>query len=92
MNKIKIIILAIAIVLLSSMAFAEEPTEKPKDDLYGHITQQEYLKEMRKKEGSEKKFLNEILGVVVSAGMLSVIGVMIYLRHKEKKESDQVDN
>ena len=84
MNKIRNIILAIAIVLLSSIAFAEEPTEKPKDDLYGHVAQQEHLEEMRKKEGSEKKFLDEIVGIAVGAGMVSVIGVMLYLRHKEK--------
>lgn len=85
MKKMRNIILAIAIVLFSSMAFAEEPTKKPKDDLFGHITQQEYLEEMRTEEGSEKKFLNEILAVVVGAGMLSVVGVMFYLRQKEKK-------
>ena len=54
MNKIRNIILAIAILLLSSMAFSEEQTKKPKDDLFGHITQQEYLEEMRTKEGGEK--------------------------------------
>ena len=84
MNKIRNIILAIAIVLLSSMAFSEEPTKKPKDDLFGHITQQEYLEEMRTKEGGEKKFLNEIVAVAVGAGMLSVVGIMLYLKHKEK--------
>ena len=87
MNKIRNIILAIAILLLSSMAFSEEQTKKPKDDLFGHITQQEYLEEMRTKEGSEKKFLNEIVAVAVGAGMLSVVGIMLYLRHKEKKRT-----
>jgi hypothetical protein len=91
MNKMRNIILATAVALLSSLAFAQEPTNKPQDDLFGHITQQEYLEEMRTEEGSEKKFLNEILAAAVSAGMLSVVGVMFYLRHKEKKKSDSVN-
>jgi hypothetical protein len=39
MNKIRNIILAIAIVLLSSVAFGEEPANKPgenKDPIIGH--------------------------------------------------------
>jgi hypothetical protein len=88
MNKMRNIILATAVVLLSSMAFAQEPTKNPKDDLFGHITQQEHLEEMRKKEDSEKKFLNEIVAAAVGAGMLGVVGIMLYLRHKEKKKTD----
>ena len=88
MNKMRNIIRATAAVLLSSLAFAQEPTKKSQDDLFGHITQQEYLEKMRTEEGSEKKFLNEILAAAVGTGMLSVVGVMFYLRHKEKKKND----
>ena len=89
MHKIKRIILATAIVLFSSMAFAEEPAKKPdKDLLHGWAAQDDYLEKKREKEGKKGIRISDFVPYAVGAGMVTVLGVMIYLRHKEKKQSD----
>ena len=89
MNKIRNIILAIAIVLLSSMAFAEEPAKKPdeqKDLLHGWAAQQDYLDELREKQDSKGTLLYKFFGGAAIVGIVTVSGLMFYLRHKEKKK------
>ena len=89
MNKIRNIILAIAIVLLSSMAFAEEPVKKPgenKDPILGHTAQQEYLDELREKQTETSPMWYKVFGVAACVGILSVGGLMIYLRFKSNEQ------
>ena len=89
MNKIRNIILAIAIVLLSSMAFAEEPTKKPgehKDPIIGHSAQQDYLDELREKQTEKSSMWYKIFGAAACVGILSVGGMMIYLRFKSNEQ------
>ena len=89
MNKIRNIILAIAIVLLSSMAFAEEPVKKPgenKDPILGHTAQQEYLDELREKQTEKSTMWYKVFGAAACVGILSVGGLMIYLRFKSNEQ------
>jgi len=89
MNKIRNIILAIAIVLLSSVAFGEEPANKPgenKDPIIGHSAQQDYLDELREKQTEKSPIWYKILGVAACVGILSVGGLMIYLRFKSDEQ------
>jgi hypothetical protein len=88
MNKIRNIILATAIVLLSCMVFAEEPAKKPdepKDPIIGHAAQQDYLDELREKQTEKSTMWYKVFGAAACVGILSVGGLMVYLRHKEKK-------
>ena len=90
MKIIRNIILAFSIALLSSMAFAEEPAKKPdeqKDLIHGWAAQQDYLDELREKQDSKGILLYKILGGAVIVGIVTVSGLMFYLRHKEKKKS-----
>ena len=89
MNKIRNIILAIAIVFLSSMAFAEEPAKKPdefKDPIIGHSAQQDYLDELREKQTEKSTMWYKVFGVAACVGILSVGGLMIYLRFKNDEQ------
>ncbi len=86
----KNIILATAVALLSCMVFAEEPAKKPdenKDLIHGWAAQQDYLDELREKQDSKGIMLYKILGGAVIVGIVTVSGLMLYLRHKEKKQS-----
>jgi hypothetical protein len=85
MNKIRNIILAAAIVLLSSMAFAEEPAKKPDEQILGHTAQQEYLDELREKQTEKGTMWYKVFGVAACVGILSVGGLMVYLRFKSNE-------
>lgn len=82
MNKIRNIILAIAIVLLSSMTFAAEPAKNSDNQILGHTAQQEYLDELREKQTEKSTMWYKVFGVAACIGILSVGGLMIYLRFK----------
>ena len=87
MKIIRNIILAFSIALLSSMAFAEEPAKKPdeqKDLLHGWAAQQDYLDELREKQDSKGTLLYKFFGGAAIVGIVTVSGLMFYLRHKEK--------
>ena len=86
MNRIRNIILAIAIALLSSMAFAGEPANKPDDQILGHTAQQEYLDELREKQTEKSTMWYKVFGAVACVGILSVGGLMIYLRFKSDEQ------
>ena len=86
MNKIKNIILATAIVLLSSMALAAEPAKKSDDQILGHTAQQEYLDELREKQTEKGTMWYKVFGVAACVGILSVGGLMIYLRFKSDEQ------
>jgi hypothetical protein len=89
MNKIRNIILAIAIVLLSSVAFGEEPAKKPgenKDPIIGHSAQQDYLDELRAKQTEKSSMWYKVFGVAACVGILSVGGLMIYFRFKSDEQ------
>ena len=89
MNKIRNIILAISIVLLSSMAFAEEPatnTDEHKDPIIGHSAQQDYLDELREKQTEKSTMWYKVFGVAACVGILSVGGLMVYLRFKSDEQ------
>jgi hypothetical protein len=89
MNTIRNIILAIAIVFLSSMAFGEEPAKKPgenKDPIIGHSAQQDYLDELREKQTEKSAMWYKIFGAAACVGILSVGGLMIYFRFKSDEQ------
>ena len=86
MNRIRNIILAIAIVLLSSMAFAEEPAKNSDNQILGHTSQQEYLDELREKQTEKSTMWYKVFGVAACVGILSVGGLMIYLRFKSDEQ------
>ena len=86
MNKIRSIILAIAIVLLSSMAFAGEPAKNSDNQILGHTSQQEYLDELREKQTEKSTMWYKVFGVAACVGILSVGGLMIYLRFKSDEQ------
>jgi len=88
MNKIRTIILATAIALLSCMAFAEEPAKKPdehKDPVIGHAAQQDYLDELREKQTEKSTMWYKVFGVAACVGILSVGGLMVYLKIKSEE-------
>lgn len=87
-EKIRIIILAIFIVLLSCMTFAEEPVEelnKQGVHHFGFHEQQLYLDDLREKEQSDSIFLNEIVSVAVIGGMLTMGAIGLYFGVLKKK-------
>jgi hypothetical protein len=89
MNKIRNIILVTAIVLLSSMALAAEPANKPdeqKDPIIGHSAQQDYLDEIRERQTEKSTMWYKVFGAVACVGILSVGGLMIYLRFKSNEQ------
>ena len=87
MNRTRAVILAIAIALLPSMALAEEPAKKPdKDLIHGWAAQDDYLQKKREKEGKKGIRISDFVPYAVGAGMVTVLGVMIYLKRKSDKQ------
>jgi len=85
MKIIRSIILAFSIVLLSSMAFAEEPTKKSeKSMVYGVAEQQEFIEKLQEKQDKKGVLFYKVFGVAVIVGFATVTGVMLYLRFKSK--------
>ena len=85
----KRIILAIFIVLLSCMAFAEEPVKdlnKQGVEHFGSHAQHLYLDTLREKEQSDSIFLNEIISVAVIGGILTIGAIGIYFGVLKKKK------
>lgn len=83
MNRIRAVILAIAIALLPSMALAEEPA---KDLVHGWVAQDEYLEKKRETEGKKGIMIRDFELYAAGAGMVTVLGVMIYLKRKSDKQ------
>lgn len=87
MNRIRAVILAIAIALLPSMALAEEPAKKPDKDLvHGWVAEDEYLEKKREKEGKKGIMIRDFELYAAGAGIVTVLGVMIYLKRKSDKQ------
>ena len=85
--RMRAAILAIAIVLLPSMTMAEEPAKKPdKDLIHGWVAQDDYLEKKREKEGKKGIRISDFVPYAVGAGMVTVLGVMIYLKRKSDKQ------
>ena len=88
-EKIRIIILAIFIVLLSCMTFAKEPVKdlnKQGVEYFGGQQQREYLDDLREKEQSDSIFLNEIISVAVIGGILTAGAIGFYFGVLKKKK------
>ena len=88
-EKIRIIILAIFIVLLSCMTFAKEPVKdlnKQGVEHFGSHEQHLYLDNLREKEQSDSIFLNEIISVVVIGGILTAGAIGFYFGILKKKK------
>ncbi len=88
-EKIRIIILAIFIVLLSCMTFAKEPVHdlnKQGVEYFGGQQQREYLDDLREKEQSDSIFLNEIISVAVIGGILTAGAIGFYFGVLKKKK------
>jgi hypothetical protein len=87
MNRIRAVILAISIALLPSMAVAEEPAKKPDKDLgHGWVAEDDYLEKKREQEGKKGIMIRDFEPYAVGAGIVTVLGVMIYLKRKSDKQ------
>ena len=87
MNRIKAVILAISIALLPSMAVVEEPAGKSdKDWVHGWVAEDEYLEKKREKEGKKGIMIRDFELYAAGAGIVTVLGVMIYLKRKSDKQ------
>ena len=83
MNRIRAVILAISIAVLPSMAVAEEPD---KDWVHGWVAEDDYLEKKREKEGKKGIMIRDFEPYAVAAGIVTVLGVMIYLKRKSDKQ------
>ena len=89
MNRIRSIILAFFIVLLSCMTFAEDPVKdlhKEGVQHFGGHEQHLYLDNLREKEQSDSIFLNEIISVAVIGGILTMGAIGFYFVVLKKKK------
>lgn len=95
--KIRIIILAIFLVLLSCITFAKEPVndlnkqsveELNKEGVhhFGGHEQHIYLDNLREKEQSDSIFLNEIISVAVIGGILTIGAIGLYFGILKKRK------
>jgi hypothetical protein len=87
MNRIRAVILAISIALLPSMSVEAESTKKPdKDWVHGWVAEDEYLEKKREKEGKKGIMIRDFELYAAGAGIVTVLGVMIYLKRKSDKQ------
>ncbi len=79
----------LGIICVASVAFAGETAKKPdeqKDPLIGYSDQQDYLDELREKQTEKGTMWYKVFGVAACVGILSVGGLMIYLRFKSNEQ------
>ena len=80
------VLFLIGIICVGGVALAGEPAKNSDNQILGHTTQQEYLDELREKQTEKSTMWYKVFGVAACVGILSVGGLMIYLRFKSDEQ------